>query len=714
MAQDDSQNPPSRVARISYVDGSVSMQPGGTGDWGSAALNRPVTIGDKIWTDQNSRMELQAGAANIHLGSMTALSFLNLDENITQMRLAEGQLNFRVRELRQGDVYEVDTPNVAFTVREAGAFRINVSENGDSTSITVIRGQGEVAAAGQTYPVNPGQTANATGTDNSVQVQLGAAPPADALDQWAQQRDLKEDNSVSAKYVNRDTVGYSDLDDYGTWKEEPTYGSVWVPNNVSPGWSPYSDGYWNYVGPWGWTWVDYAPWGFAPYHYGRWNYFGGYWGWCPGPIYSTPFYAPAFVGFVGGFGFGFGFGYGGGIGWFPLGWGEPYHPWYRCGPGYWRNVNVRNTYIRNVNIVNNRNFNNYAYAHNAHAVTATTRNGFVNGQSVHNNRLTVNEASLRNAHVTNGAGVSPNHSSYLGASHVNGRVATPSANIQNRSVVARTTPAADASHLQARTMNNGALTQGHFANASAVGSARTAGTPQGVNSNRAGLNGSSTPNATRQGQLSANRPPSTMTQPGTRQSTTPRTWNAQGNSTDSGHAPQGFGANNRPSSTMQSTHMNDANRPPWARSGSAGATNPGITQQHNTVNRPPASYNGNRAYTPPSYNGNRNSTQPYNGNRNSQPSYNGNRNSMPPSYNGGNRNYSGAPRSYSPPSPRMSAPRSYSPPSAPRYSAPSAPHYSGGGGAPHYSGGGGGAPHGGGGGGAPHGGGGGGGGHPHR
>jgi hypothetical protein len=708
MAQDDSQNPPSRVARISYLDGSVSMQPGGTGDWGSAALNRPVTIGDKIWTDQNSRMELQAGAANIHLGAMTALSFLNLDENITQMRLAEGQLNFRVRELRQGDVYEVDTPNVAFTVREAGAFRINVSENGDSTSITVIRGEGEVAAAGQAYPVSAGQTANATGIDSSVQVQLGAAPPPDALDQWAQQRDLKEDNSVSAKYVNRDTVGYSDLDDYGTWKEEPTYGSVWVPNNVSPGWSPYSDGYWNYVGPWGWTWVDYAPWGFAPYHYGRWNYFGSYWGWCPGPIYARPFYAPAFVGFVGGFGFGFGFGFGGGIGWFPLGWGEPFHPWYHCGPGYWHNVNVRNTYIRNGNVINNRNFNNYAYARNVHAVTATTRNGFVNGQSVHNNRLAVNEASLRNARVTNGSGVSPNRASYLGASHVNGRVATPSANIQNRSVVARTTPAAGASHLQARTMNNGALTQGHFANVSAMGSARTVGTPQGVNSNRAGFNSSSTPNATRQGQLSAaNRPPSSMTQQGARQGTTPRAWNAQGNTTDSGRAPQSFGANNRPSNTMQSTHTSDGNRPPWARSGATGA-NPGMTQQHNTVNRPPASYNGNRAYTPPSYNGNRNATPP---------SYNGNRSSTPPSNNGGNRNYS-APRSYNPPSsPRMSAPRSYSAPSAPRsYSAPSAPRGGGGGySAPHYSGGGGGsAPRGGGGGSAPHGGGGGGGGHPHR
>ncbi|PYT57325.1 MAG: FecR protein, partial [Acidobacteria bacterium] len=125
---DEEKDPPTRVARISYVDGSVSLQPGGQGDWGSAARNRPMTIGDKIWVDKDSRAELQTGQAAFHIGSMTALSFLNLNEGITQVRLAEGSLNFRVRELRQGDVYEVDAPNLAFTVRQAGAFRIDVNE----------------------------------------------------------------------------------------------------------------------------------------------------------------------------------------------------------------------------------------------------------------------------------------------------------------------------------------------------------------------------------------------------------------------------------------------------------------------------------------------------------------------------------------------------------------------------------------------------------
>src|SRR3981189_390215 len=166
-ARADEGDPPSRVARISYLDGNVSFQPTGTEDWATAAKNRPVTVGDKLWTDQDSRAELQAGQASLHLGSITPLSFLNLDENILQIRIAEGAINFRVRELREGDLYEVDTPNLAFTVKEAGAFRVDVDETGQSARVTVIRGEGEVAAGGKTYEVHSGERAEFNGTDEN-------------------------------------------------------------------------------------------------------------------------------------------------------------------------------------------------------------------------------------------------------------------------------------------------------------------------------------------------------------------------------------------------------------------------------------------------------------------------------------------------------------------------------------------------------------------
>lgn len=456
----NAQDPPSRVARLSYLDGSVSFQAGGSGDWGNAAKNRPVTIGDKIWVDKDARAELQAGQASIHLGAMTALSFLNLDQNITQMRLAEGSINFRVRELREGDTYEVDTPNIAFTVREAGAFRIDVNESGDGTIVTVIRGEGEVTAGGKSHVVRAGELAEFNGTDSDIDYHTDRAPQPDDFDRWAADRDRKEENSVSARYVSRDTVGYSDLDDNGKWSQEPNYGPVWYPNSVAVGWAPYSYGYWSYVGPWGWTWVDYAPWGFAPFHYGRWNYFGGRWGWCPGPIGVYPIYGPAFVGFLGGGGFGFGIGVG--VGWFPLGFGEVFHPWYgyRAGGAYIRNINIHNTFIRNVNSIHSTN-QNYAYAHNAAAVTTTTRAGFVNGQAVNRGANSVTAASLRGAQVTNHLNMTPTRASYTGAANAHGgRVATPPASVQNRAVIARTAPAAAASHMAVRTVGTSGYNAG--------------------------------------------------------------------------------------------------------------------------------------------------------------------------------------------------------------------------------------------------------------
>ena len=618
-------DPPNRAARVSLLEGSVSLQPGGQGDWGNAVKNRPVTVGDKLWVDKDSRAELQAGQVTIHLGSMTALSFLNLDGPVTQMRVAEGSINFRVREMREGDIYEVDTPNAVFTVKQAGAFRIDVSENGDGTRVTVIRGGGDVLAAGQTYAIHPGDRAEFVGTDGSVQYTVHGAPPPDGLDRWANDRDLRDDNSVSARYVNRDVPGYSDLDDNGTWNEQPDVGPVWTPNNVPPGWAPYSDGSWNYVGPWGWSWVGYEPWGFAPYHYGRWGFYGARWGWIPGPIYASPFYGPAYVGFLGGgFGFGvglgFGFGFGGGIGWFPLGFGEPFHPWYHAGFGYVHNINVNNTVIRNTNTLNAHNNFNYAYAHNEHAVTAASRNSFVNGERVNRGAANISAASLKNAQVSsNGAGVSPTRASYSGAAARTGRsVATPPSSVQNRSVMARTTPSAVAGHESVRATNTSAVA-GNRGNSAA--NTRAAGTSSGNSS---------------------------------------RTWAAQGNVTDRGKAPQGAGTGTR-SNSVQTARVNQGDRPDWARSsansGAAGTRNNSAT---NYSNRAPNT-SPNRSYTPST----------------------ANRGYTPPQ-----RTYSAPSRTYSAPSHAPSAPSHSSGGSAPRSSGGGASHGGGGGGS-HGGGGGG-------------------------
>ncbi|MFZ0038440.1 MAG: hypothetical protein WAK91_13510, partial [Candidatus Acidiferrales bacterium] len=89
----DDNDPPARVARLRSVQGSVSVQPAGADDWGAAGVNRPITTGDKLWSDQDSRAELSLGSAAIRLGSQTAFTILNLDDQIAQISINEGTVN---------------------------------------------------------------------------------------------------------------------------------------------------------------------------------------------------------------------------------------------------------------------------------------------------------------------------------------------------------------------------------------------------------------------------------------------------------------------------------------------------------------------------------------------------------------------------------------------------------------------------------------------
>src|ERR1700733_4185944 len=103
QAQDQQDDPPTRVARLGYIEGSVSFQPAGEDDWVQAVPNRPMTTGDKLWADKGSRAEVQLGSSTIRLSENTGFSFLNLDDNTVQIQLTSGSLNIRVRQLDENN-----------------------------------------------------------------------------------------------------------------------------------------------------------------------------------------------------------------------------------------------------------------------------------------------------------------------------------------------------------------------------------------------------------------------------------------------------------------------------------------------------------------------------------------------------------------------------------------------------------------------------------
>src|SRR5580693_2451359 len=163
--QGPAQDPPGRVARLSYSVGSVSFQPGGEGDWVQAVANRPLTTGDNLWADKDSRAELQTGSTAIRMDSETSVTFLDIDDHTTQLKLSQGSIIVRVRHLDDEDHFEIDTPNLAFQIQRNGEYRVDVNADGSETDATVWSGRGEATGGGNSYDVVAGQLAKFTGTD---------------------------------------------------------------------------------------------------------------------------------------------------------------------------------------------------------------------------------------------------------------------------------------------------------------------------------------------------------------------------------------------------------------------------------------------------------------------------------------------------------------------------------------------------------------------
>jgi hypothetical protein len=475
-AQDD---PPSRVARLNFIQGSVSFQPGGTQDWVEANPNRPLTTGDQLWADEGARGELHLGSTAIRVSELTGVSFLNLSDQAVQIQVAEGTADVRIVHMYDNENYEIDTANLAFTILRPGEYRVDVSPDGTQTVVTVRTGAGEVTAGGQAYTLSSGQQYTFAGIDE-VNYSADSLPGPDAFQSWCLDRDHREDQAMSAHYVSREVIGYEDLDANGTWRTDPTYGPVWVPTGIAVGWAPYHTGHWAFVAPWGWTWVDDAPWGFAPFHYGRWALVGGAWGWIPGPVAVIgvgggpqvgvavgggwgvrPVYAPALVGFIGGGGFSASITIGGGVAgvaWVPLGPRDVWVPGYHVSATYMTNVNVSNstvvnrtqvTNVYNTTVINNTtnvSVNKTVYSNQSApgAVTAVPQNAFQGGQPVAAASVKMTPEQISSPKVISAKPTAPTARSIAGTARPAAASARPPASLASHPVVTKMTPSARA------------------------------------------------------------------------------------------------------------------------------------------------------------------------------------------------------------------------------------------------------------------------------
>ena len=439
-------DPPSSIARLSYIGGAVSFSPAGENDWVSASTNRPLIAHDRIWVPAGSRAELQTSGATIRVAGGSSLDLLNVADRISQLEMTRGTIVIRVRREDPNRVIEVDTPNLAVTMRHVGTYRITVDPNDDATTVIVRDGEAEVFGAGAAYVIRSQESYQFFGLGLRDFDALGAIG-FDEFDRWGRDRDRRFDASISARYVSSDVLGYQDLDTYGTWRTVSTYGPVWFPTQVSRTWAPYTDGHWSWIEPWGWTWVDAATWGFAVSHYGRWAYLNNTWGWVPGPTRERAVYAPALVAFVDvrGVRLSGSFGGDGAVAWFPLAPREVYRPAYPVSRDYLVRLNRSNTTVNDTTIVNsfNTNITNITYVNQVvpGAIVAVPNRAFTEASPISRVAMRIDSQQAMRAPLEQVAMVAPVQRSVFGGSQAGARPPLPQQGVE-RPVVVRTAPPA--------------------------------------------------------------------------------------------------------------------------------------------------------------------------------------------------------------------------------------------------------------------------------
>jgi FecR protein len=350
------------AGRIQRVEGDVAISSAlspneNEAQWATASTNTPFSVGDKIYTRDNSQASLAFSGRNFaRLNPNTSLDVLALDRARTQLALRDGSAVFDVGYLDPGHTFEVATPYGAVDFYEPGLYDVGINDSGN-VIVSVLSGLAQVVGLGGSGRIGRGEVLTLLGATaaNVVLSQVDGGYAGSVVDdyygyQYPQYYDgrysdynVYQDDpyyfdpyrrTVSYQYASSYIPGLYDLDYYGGWQNVSGYGHCWSPN-VDAGWAPYQQGYWMNDYPYGLTWVSSEPWGYAPYHYGRWAFVGNRWYWVPDGVNTSPFYSPALVAFLplqqNHFG------------WVALAPGDPYTPYYydnNWNPYYFSNVNL--------------------------------------------------------------------------------------------------------------------------------------------------------------------------------------------------------------------------------------------------------------------------------------------------------------------------------------------------------------------------------------
>src|SRR2546425_7270821 len=292
--------------RLSVVEGDTAIQHPGSDTWVPLERNFPVDEGDRLVLQPGSRLELEIGmraAMRLDAGADLAIESVNPPE----FKLFHGSAIIRTGSQQ----VRITTPGEPLLFRPHGYYRLNVDETNDE--LIVFQGsaglpEGEEIPSGRQVSISNGKV---------VSEQFRTATTADLFQLWSDRRDSFNAFNKSAEYLPESVpAGAADMDRYGNWRYDASYGNVWYPI-VGSGWCPYQVGHWYWAPRLGWTWISWEPWGWLPYHYVRLRFGVNGWCWVPGGSGFFTTWSPGLVYFLRNNSF---------VGWFPLGPGDVFRP----------------------------------------------------------------------------------------------------------------------------------------------------------------------------------------------------------------------------------------------------------------------------------------------------------------------------------------------------------------------------------------------------
>lgn len=293
-ARADSQ---ARIVRLSLVSGPVQIDRGD--GFEKAIMNMPITQGMKLWTQGDSRAEVEfEDGATMRLTPEAKLDFeqltlLSSGAKASTVKVNQGRVYFNVPKEGEND-FRVAFDGQQLSLTHSVRFRLNLTS--DQVEIAVFKGELALNGAKE-IKVKKNETATLErSVDEKGSYQLAKGISVSPYDEWDTYRLQFNDQYASAgsKNVPYD-YGRSDLNYYGSWGYVPGYGSLWRPFGFGYGWDPFDSGAWAWYPGWGYTWVSGYPWGWIPYRYGSWVWVQNYgWCWRPGG-YSNWSVVPAVI-----------------------------------------------------------------------------------------------------------------------------------------------------------------------------------------------------------------------------------------------------------------------------------------------------------------------------------------------------------------------------------------------------------------------------------